>query len=318
MTAQSEIDEQALRWFVSLRAPDVAEADWLAFQDWLEADAACREAYDRVERAWVDSDEPAAAPDVANDAPAAIAPQSRRGDRTRAWLLPVMGMAAAAVLAFGLFGRATPSQTFHTDGEARTVVLADGSRVFLNRHTDLSVRLESDGRRVALTDGEAAFDVAHDSDRPFVITAGDHSVRVLGTAFNVLSHGDRFAVGVERGVVTVTPARSRTPVRLVAGQQLAQIGARSPILSRVDPQGTASWRNGVLVYRASSLADVAFDLSRYLDKRVTVSPATSNLRFTGALKVSDEATMLRQLQDFAPVRVSRSGTSIDLAPRDDR
>jgi len=56
MTAQSEIDEQALRWFVSLRAPDVAEADWLAFQDWLEADAARREAYDRVELAWVDCD----------------------------------------------------------------------------------------------------------------------------------------------------------------------------------------------------------------------------------------------------------------------
>ncbi len=74
----------------------------------------------------------------------------------------------------------------------------------------------------------------------------------------------------------------------------------------------------MLVYRDSSLSDVAYDLSRYLDKTVNVSPAARNLRFTGALKVSDEATMLRQLQDFAPVRVTRSGTSIDLAPLDDR
>lgn len=318
MIAQSEIDEQALRWFVSLRAPDTAEGDWLAFQDWLEADAACREAYDRVELAWIDCDELAAAPDVANDAPQGIASGVRPAGRTRAWLLPAMGMAAAAVLAVGLFGRTPPLQTFHTDGETRTVVLADGSSIFLNRHTNLSVRLEAGARRVAMTDGEAAFDVAHDSDRPFVITAGDHSVRVLGTAFNVLSHGDRFAVGVERGVVAVKPAQGRTPVRLVAGQKLDQIGARSPVLSRVDPEGTASWRDGVLVYRANSLADVAYDLSRYFDKRVTVSPAARNLRFTGALKVSDEGTMLRQLQDFAPVRVTRSGTGIDLAPRDDR
>lgn len=317
MTAQSDIDEQALRWFVTLREPDTTEETWLAFQDWLEAGAAHRHAYDRVEQAWIDCDEPASAPEVANDAPQGTAPRVHAGDRRRKWLLPAMGLAATIVLAFGLLDRTPPLQTFHTDGETRTVVLADGSRIFLNRHTDLSIRLESDGRRVAMTDGEAAFDVAHDADRPFVITAGDHSVRVLGTAFNVLSHDDRFSVGVERGVVAVRP-RSRASVRLVAGQKLAQIGAGPPILSRIDPAGTASWRDGVLVYRGSSISDVAFDLSRYLDKRVTVSPAARNLRFTGALKVSDEVTMLRQLQDFAPVRVSRSGTSIDLAPRDDR
>lgn len=317
MTAQSDIDEQALHWFVTLREPDTTEESWLAFQEWLEAGAAHRHAYDQVERAWIDCEEPASAPDVANDAPQGFTPRVRGNNRGRRWLLPAMGVAAAAVLAFGLVGRTPPPQSFHTDGETRTVVLADGSHIFLNRHTDLNVRLESDGRRVAMTGGEAAFEVAHDAGKPFVITAGDHSVRVLGTAFNVLSHGDRFAVAVERGVVAVRP-QSRVSVRLVAGQRLAQTGSEAPVLSQVDPEGTASWRDGVLVYHASSISDVAFDLSRYLDKRVTVSPAARNLRFTGALKVSDEATMLRQLQDFAPVRVSRSGTSIDLAPRDDR
>ncbi|RZJ02051.1 MAG: DUF4880 domain-containing protein [Brevundimonas sp.] len=318
MTVSSQINEQALSWFVSLREPDSTEDAWLAFQDWLEADEAHRRAYDRIEQTWLDCDEPDSAPETANDAPRDIPRGRQRASGTRPWLLPAMGMAAAVVLAFGLFGQTAPLQTFHTDGQSRVVVLEDGSRITMNRHTDLSVRMESGGRRVALTDGEAAFDVAHDADRPFVIAAGNHSVRVLGTAFNVLSHGGRFAVGVERGVVAVTPGPDQTPVRLIAGQELNQISDGAPVLSQVDPKETAAWRQGVLVYRDSSMTDVAFDLSRYLDKTVNVSPAARSLRFTGALRVSDEVTMLRQIQDFAPVQVTRSGTGIDLVPRDDR
>ncbi len=230
MTAHSLIDEQARRWFVSLREPEAAEEAWLAFQDWLEADDAHRLAYDRIERIWLACDEPNAAPETANDALPQFRTRRSAAQGTRRWLLPVMGMAAAVVLAFGLLGRPTPLQTFHTDGESRTVVLEDGSRIVLNRHTTLSVRMESGSRRITMADGEATFDVTHDLDRPFVIAAGDQNVRVLGTAFNVLSHSGKFAVGVERGVVEVVPARDRTPLRLVAGQKLEQIGNGAPVL----------------------------------------------------------------------------------------
>jgi transmembrane sensor len=175
---------------------------------------------------------------------------------------------------------------------------------------------------VYLTDGEAAFDVAHNANRPFTIAAGDHSVRVLGTAFNVLSHGDHFAVSVERGIVAVTPAgpaaSKPAAVRLVAGQKIAQSGMQTPTLSQVAADQTSMWRQGMLVYRDAELDDVADDLSRYFDKPVTVDPSAGALHFTGALQVGDEATMLKQLQDFVPLRVIRSSTDVRLSGRDAR
>ena len=325
-TTPPQIDERALEWFVHLSDVDAPASSWVAFQDWLEADDAHRLAYDDVERTWValEGAAPAAVtilPVAANDeSPRVRATNPRR--RRSAWLLPSFAAAAAAVVAIGVWPEIAgpPLQSYSTDVEPRTVVLSDGSHVVMNRHSELRVRMGRSDRTVTLADGEAAFDVTHNPDRPFVITAGEHSVRVLGTAFNVLNHDGRFKVTVERGVVAVTPAGATGPsarpaVKLIAGQQLEQNLSDAPSLSQVAPERASMWRQGVLVYRDAALDEVAEDLSRYFDKPVTVDLSARSLHFTGALKVGDEATMLKQLQEFVPVRVTRSSTEVHITGR---
>lgn len=329
-TTQPHIEGQALEWFVRLSDVDAPASAWISFQDWLEADDGHRRAYDNVERTWTALDE-------ANPAGVAVLPvaandsgSNHRGVNSRrrrpAWLLPSFAAAAAAAIVLGVWPQISgygPVQTYQTDLETRTIVLSDGSRVVMNRHSDLSVRMGRSSRTVTLADGEAAFDVTHNPESPFVITAGDRRVRVLGTAFNVLSHEGRFAVSVERGVVAVTPAGSRdsgqrSAVRLIAGQKIAQNESDAPTLSQVAPERASMWRQGVLIYRDATLGEVADDLSRYFDKPVKVELSARSLHFTGALQVGDEATMLKQLQEFIPVSVTRSSTEIRLSGRADR
>ncbi|MDQ8027584.1 MAG: FecR domain-containing protein [Brevundimonas sp.] len=315
MTLHPDIDEQAQGWFVRLNGADASEAEWLAFQDWLEADDAHRLAYDRVEQLWIELDEVPATVLPANEDFAEARPRRRLN-----WLYPAVGIAAAVALAVGVWPMfmAGEAVTYTTDDAPRTVQLADGSTIHMNRHSDLSVRMKPGRREVMLADGEAAFDVAHDAQRPFVITADRHSVQVLGTAFNVVSHADRFSVSVERGVVAVTPAEGQPPLRLTAGQKVEQVGNAAVVRSRVDPAGASAWRNGVLVYRNASLDQVGDDLSRYFGKPVTVSASARDVRFTGVLRVGDEAIMLEQLRELAPVQVSRSPDRVDLTGRDGR
>ena len=317
MSPVLKIDEQARGWFVRLNGPDSSETDWLAFEAWLTADDAHRDAYDAVESLWVSLDEvPASALPANEDFGPAPLPLPVRRSRTR-WLYSAVGIAATVALAVGVWPMVSGSgvQVYQTTDAPRTVELADGSVIRMNRHSDMSVRLRDGRREVTLSDGEAAFDVAHDASRPFVITAGDHSVQVLGTAFNVINHDHRFSVGVERGVVAVTPSSTRKVLRLTAGQRIDQQGAQQAVLSRVDPNGVSAWRDGVLVYRAAGLDQVASDLSRYLDKPVTVSASGRDVRFTGVLRVGDEAIMLEQLRELAPVEVSRSPDRVELIGR---
>jgi transmembrane sensor len=311
----TDIHEQALNWFVRLSDADAPESDWLAFEGWLEADPEHRKAYDLVEQVWVALDEaPQAevvvAPIAANDAgPVRF---------NRGWLAPLMATAAAAVIVAGLWPEISGEGRFRTYSTAdapREVVLSDGSRLSMNRYSELRVRVGKSDREVAMAEGEVAFDVAHDANRPFTIATEDHEVRVLGTAFNVLNHADRFSVGVSRGRVAVSGRAMAEPIRLGVGQQVVQQGAAAAVVSGLDPEQATAWRQGVLIYREADLGAVADDLSRYLNKPVNVSESARALRFTGALRIGDEATMLRQLQDFVPIRVTRANDGIQLTAR---
>ncbi|WP_426037666.1 FecR family protein [Brevundimonas sp. DC300-4] len=314
----SDIHDQALNWFVRLGDADAPEGAWLEFQTWLEADPARGEAYGRIEQVWVALDahapaEAVVAPIAANDV------KPLRGGFSRAWLTPLLATAAAAVMVVGFWPEISGEgrfRTYSTDDAPREVVLPDGSRLSMNRHSDLRVRIGARDREVAMAGGEVAFDVTHDPARPFLIAAEAHEIRVLGTVFNVLSHSGRFSVGVRRGRVAVSGDAMPEMVQLGVGEQLVQDGSAAAVVSRIDPGQASAWHEGVLVYRETDLGTVAEDLSRYLNKPVSVSESARALRFTGALRIGDEATMLRQLQDFVPIRATRENDGIRLTARD--
>src|SRR3546814_13518567 len=70
-------------------------------------------------------------------------------------------------------------------GEVRRIALEDGSVVMLNGNSAVQVRYQDDMRRVILRRGEASFEVAHNVQRPFVVSAEGLDVRPVGTAFVV-------------------------------------------------------------------------------------------------------------------------------------
>ena len=95
MTAQTDIEEKALHWFVVLGDDEAPESAWLEFQDWLEASPAHAAAYDAVERLWVDlNDHAASAPAEAPVIDLAAA-RARRAKPRSPWLGAAIGIAVA-------------------------------------------------------------------------------------------------------------------------------------------------------------------------------------------------------------------------------
>ncbi len=75
-------------------------------------------------------------------------------------------------------------------GKKFELLLSDGSVAYLNSGSSIKYPAgfpERGNREVFLT-GEAFFEVARDTDRPFVIYTNDIGVEVLGTKFNVSSY----------------------------------------------------------------------------------------------------------------------------------
>jgi len=94
-----------------------------------------------------------------------------------------------------------------TPGSKSHITLPDGTHVWINADSRITYDQHFTGkyREVHLT-GEAYFDVAHDSARPFIIHTRSVDVRVLGTAFNVRSYPDEKTTetALIRGSVEVT------------------------------------------------------------------------------------------------------------------
>jgi transmembrane sensor len=91
--------------------------------------------------------------------------------------------------------------------EKRKVSLPDGSIVWLNAGSSLHydpVGLRQGQRQVYL-EGEAFFDIAHDTARPFRVRCGAMEIKVLGTAFNVKAYPEaiRMETSLIRGSVEV-------------------------------------------------------------------------------------------------------------------
>ena len=305
----------AADWIARLSAADVGEDDLARFDAWL-AEPANAAAYDHALAATLEMQ--AAAPEVL--AVLAGRPERRRLVSPRGWLV-MGGVAAAATVAlaltpFSLFAPAAVQDYATAKAEHRTVVLADGSTVDLNAGSRLQVSLTPRERRVVMGQGEAVFDVTHDPARPFVIAAGDRTVRVVGTRFDVRRRDGRLSVSVERGLVEVDPADGAPGhgFRLHPGQRLDHLeGAPSVALSAIDPLQVESWKAGRLIFRDQPLAAVIADVNQQFATPIVLEdPALGETRVSGVLVLDDQAAVIRRLSLLAPVKALPSAAGVIL------
>lgn len=309
LNTEEEIRGQAAEWFVRLQGSE-DEADWLAHRDWLEADPRHARAYADVEALWVDL-EALAEPAEDRSAAEVIDLSERRASRWRrlTWVPAVA--AAAAVAALVVLPRVGPlvpaqGQTYRTGpDETRQIALADGSRLTLNRASEVTVRIDDNDRSADLKAGEVSFDIHHEANRPFRVAAADREIRVLGTEFNVVNQNGAFTVTVRRGLVSVAPRdHAEAAVRVPAGRALLHLpGAARDVIAPVSPDDAFAWQKGRLVYTDRPLTEVASDLSRYLRKPIRVSSELRQTRLTGVFELGDAKALRRQLELALPVQL---------------
>lgn len=291
---EDQVMDAALAWCARLNSGHVSVADRAAFRDWIESDPRHARAFEEAERLWTRAG--AAAVRIGGDG------WYRR--RPRRW---APALAAAAVLFLAVLGAGWRDPGIldrmladHATGPgvSRMVTLADGSGVFLDTDSAIAVDLEPHRRTVRLIRGRAWFDVAHDADAPFTVTAGLVETRVLGTAFAVSRGRDAATVTVERGEVDVALGHERTGVRLVPGQRLTLGPGTRRGPDEVEPEIALAWRRGLLVFDRAPLSEVAAALERMVPGRFVV--AGENLRretLSGTFRVDNPEAVLAALGD---------------------
>ncbi len=92
------------------------------------------------------------------------------------------------------------------------LALEDGTRVALNRGTQITVIYAVRARSVQVARGEALFTVASEPDRPFYVHAAGRDFETASATFDVrLAAPDRLSLTVLEGTVIVFPPPPRRP-----------------------------------------------------------------------------------------------------------
>ena len=175
-------------------------------------------------------------------------------------------------------------------GQHIDVQLPDGTKVWLNASSRLTYPETFDRRERRVTlEGEAYFEVAKNKDKRFIVCCNDLEIEALGTTFDVKGYGDDLSVTtlLAEGSVRVSNKANTTllkPGEKVEYHKNKQTFTKSPIsdLREID-----FWRNNMLIFNSSSLAEIATTLERmYGVKVVFDSEKLKNVLFSGTIRNS--------------------------------
>jgi transmembrane sensor len=303
MNARSTNDEAAA-WAVRLDGAQLSAEEQQRLDEWLSASPNHRGALLRAQAVWMSlgnqgvSGAPSMAPERAESLASAAeetAPaRSRRSGIRRG--LQAMAAVLAGVVVFLLGSRMLElrGDSYVTRvGEVRRIALEDGSAITLNSNSAATVHFEKNLRAVRLSRGEGLFEVAHNKDRPFVVSSGEVSVRAVGTAFAVRALTDEVTVTVTEGIVEVTRPQEpqETPQRVSANHR-AEIHPQRGVTVRAEDPAEAtrqlSWRDGILSFSGESLAEAVGEVNRYSQRQVEVTdPELANKPVIGIFRAGD-------------------------------
>lgn len=148
-------------------------------------------------------------------------------------------------------------------GKRSSIVLADGSKVYLNSGTEMDFPSAfSKTSREIWVEGEIFIDVTQQKGLPFIIHTPNSQITVYGTSFNVSSYTDekRESVVLVQGSVEVKNISGA--IRLKP-DEMALIENGTMTRKKVDVSAYISWKSGYLQMSKTPLNEVLQKIGRY-------------------------------------------------------
>lgn len=208
-------------------------------------------------------------------------------NRLVSWVMRAAAIIVLPVLVFwGLKGFVSYSNAnnaiaeIHSPAWTRTsFMLPDGTTGWLNSSSTLKYNLNFNKDRRIELDGEGYFDVVTDKERPFRVIAGEITVKVHGTKFNVAAwdNDKEIEVVLEEGKVELSGNDTGNPLIINPGQlALFDKSDRKFMTEQVETKKYLSWTEGKLVFRNDPMETVEKRLERWYDVDVDVVGAFSD------------------------------------------
>lgn len=233
----------------------------------------------------------------------------------------VLGGSAAAIGGVAVYGGLNPPlglwpsvselrADFRTaTGEQRRIDFADNVAIDLNTQTSLAVRLATETEDcVELIAGEASFATADRPARALAVLAADGKIVSESGRFDVrhlVTFTDR-AVSVTCFKGRIRVERGQSVAELQPGQRVRYERAGLGEIGAVDPILESEWRQGIVAFRNTPLAEAVEEINRYRPGRIILTNAALGQRLlSGRFRIDQMDRVLLQLEHTFNVKAQR-------------
>ena len=173
-------------------------------------------------------------------------------------------------------------------GQRACITLQDGTIVWLNAQSTLIYPSHFYGKeRIVSITGEAFFEVSKDKEKPFIVTAQDAKIRVLGTKFNVYSYPDtkQIKTSLIEGAVQVF-YKSKQVILRPNEESIAQDGKLT--VGNIKNPDMLLWRNGIYSFNYERLVEIVRKLELYYDVTINIAnPKLQDICYTCKFRQRD-------------------------------
>ena len=192
------------------------------------------------------------------------------------YVISFMKVAAIFVLGFALHFFFNWQKTTHHElqhqihvptGQHVEIMLADGSKVWLNSGSTLTFPSKFNGKkRLVELDGEGFFEVKSDKEHPFIVSTSKYQVKAVGTSFNIYDYQDspQFEAALLNGKVEVTTNAKKSSVVILTPNQRAALCQGVLEVKPIKNANNYLWRKGILYFN-EPLLEVFDKLQEYYD-----------------------------------------------------
>ena len=314
---------------ISYILQEVSDEQARLVTEWRTADAANEQRFNQFKMIWDSSKNFKADPDI--DAHASLQKVKQRADEQKTSQAKVVSLhnrygwlkIAAAVLFFAggswlYYNQFMNHQVqFETPGIVKTDTLPDGSRVTLNKYALLRYpeKFTGDQRNVTLVKGEGFFNITPNKAKPFIITTGKTTIRVVGTSFNVKNKNGLIEVIVETGIVQVTNSWNKVMIALKPGEMALVNPQTGKMIKLKTPDNLyAYFRSDEFVFKNVTLYRLVQSLNEAYDSHIIIDKSVSkNQIMTGSLKTKDPLdVILNVISIVLKIKVEKTSNLIIL------
>jgi len=197
-------------------------------------------------------------------------------------------------------------------GGQSQLLLADGTKVWLNSASSITYPTSFSGKdRAVKITGQAYFEIAKDKSKPFVVTAQDMNVEVLGTHFDINGYGDERTIKttlLEGSVKVVSGGRM---MLLKPGQQ-TQVSndGKLNLIDKIDTEIATAWLNGKFAFEDENISLILKQLARWYDLEISYDGTQPNIQLTASVSKRSSLSAVLKVLEISGVHFRLEGKKL--------